>query len=271
MAIFSERMGIRPPKSIQVQDMDQELRNSLWNVCRRYFFNDDESSSLQFSSLYPISFIMYTHFYKLPTDELPYGRADFVSKQLKFFKEEEWFRVYELIEFLSAYARDEDKFHSSLNEILERELSAYRLISRTFVPITNMDEIIELEQAMVQNDRFAPVSTHIRSALELFGKKPQPDYRNSIKESISAVEAAAKIITGLERATLDEALTRVSKTHPIHGAFRDGVRKLYGYTSDEGGIRHALINETHIDDADARFMLVSCSAFANFLIARSKG
>ncbi|MGZ9116706.1 MAG: hypothetical protein ACXW3V_07170, partial [Methylocystis sp.] len=130
--------------------------------------------------------------------------------------------------------------------------------------------IAELELAMARTDRFAPVATHMRSAIELFGKKPQADYRNSIKESISAVEAAAKIITGLEKATLDEAPIAVSKTHSIHGAFREGVRKLYGYTSDEGGIRHALTDETNIDDADARFMLVSCSAFANFLIARSR-
>ncbi|MEF3367553.1 hypothetical protein V3H18_13515 [Methylocystis sp. 9N] len=272
MASFSERIGVRQPKAIQSHDMDQELRNSLWNVCRLYFFTHLHLfDPLKTSSLYPIALSIYENFYKLPVDELPYEIGDFISRQLNFFKKGDWFRVYEAIEFLSLYVEvDKEKFHKDINYILEREISAYRLISGTFVPVTNVQEIAQLEQAMSQTDRFSPVATHIRSALELLGKKPQPDYRNSIKESISAVESAAKIITGLERATLDEALKKISETHPIHGAFKEGVRKLYGYTSDEGGIRHALIDETNIDDADARFMLVSCSAFANYLIARCK-
>jgi hypothetical protein len=44
--------------------------------------------------------------------------------------------------------------------------------------------------------------------------------------------------------------------------------KLYGFTSDEGGIRHALLEETSLSYADAKFMLVLCSAFTNFLLTR---
>jgi len=44
---------------------------------------------------------------------------------------------------------------------------------------------------------------------------------------------------------------------------------IYGYTSDEGGIRHAMLEEKIIDFEDAKFMLVSCSAFINYLIMKS--
>ena len=119
----------------------------------------------------------------------------------------------------------------------------------------------------VHGNRFAPVSEHVRTALEFYSKKPQPDYRNSIKESISAVESAAKIITKLSTATLDEAIKVIDQTHSLHGSFKTGILKLYGYASDEGGIRHSLTEATNIDEADARYMLVSCSAFANYLIS----
>ena len=44
---------------------------------------------------------------------------------------------------------------------------------------------------------------------------------------------------------------------------------LYGYTSDSGGIRHALTEDDVVPNfEDAKFMLVSCSAFINYLIAK---
>lgn len=58
------------------------------------------------------------------------------------------------------------------------------------------------------------------------------------------------------------------KRHSLHNAFKQGVIKLYGWTSDAGGIRHALIEAPEVDEADARFMLVSCSAVVNYLISR---
>jgi hypothetical protein len=45
--------------------------------------------------------------------------------------------------------------------------------------------------------------------------------------------------------------------------------KLYGYTYDkETGIRHAMINDSKYppDFADAKFMLVACSALVNYLL-----
>ena len=44
--------------------------------------------------------------------------------------------------------------------------------------------------------------------------------------------------------------------------------KLYGFTSDKGGIRHALMDEPSLGYSDAKFMLVLCSPFTNFLWAR---
>ena len=64
------------------------------------------------------------------------------------------------------------------------------------------------------------------------------------------------------------------KSGSLRGAFRDCIEKLYGYTSDEKGIRHALLEkDAKVDLGDARFMVIACSALSNFLVARatSKG
>jgi len=45
---------------------------------------------------------------------------------------------------------------------------------------------------------------------------------------------------------------------------------VYGYTSDEKGIRHSLLEQSaKVHEEDARFMIVACSAFLNFLIVKA--
>jgi hypothetical protein len=111
---------------------------------------------------------------------------------------------------------------------------------------------------------------HLEQALELIANKKSPDYRNSIKESISAVEAMCQLITGNKKATLGDALRQIEgKVGTLHPAQKDAFSKLYGYTNDAQGIRHALLGETDLDVEDAVYMLVVCSAFINYLISKA--
>ena len=61
----------------------------------------------------------------------------------------------------------------------------------------------------------------------------------------------------------------VDKKYPLHGALKEAFKKLYGYTSDAGGIRHGSLDLANVDYDLAKYMLVSCSAFINYLISKS--
>ena len=96
-----------------------------------------------------------------------------------------------------------------------------------------------------------------------------PDYRNSIKESISAVECVCREITG--ESTLDRALKNLeNKGVNLNPRMKDGLKNLYFYTNDGStGIRHALMDDKDAPTADEGiFMLVSCSAFVNYLMKK---
>ena len=69
--------------------------------------------------------------------------------------------------------------------------------------------------------------------------------------------------------TLSEALKELKKRVEIHPAFERSLHTLYGYTSDEGGVRHSLLESSTISFSDAKFMLVTCSAFANYLVGKA--
>jgi hypothetical protein len=146
------------------------------------------------------------------------------------------------------------------------------MIQKELVPITDEGEIETIRQAASEPSSLGlqGVSQHIDNALHLLGKKPEPDYRNSIKESISAVEGICKLLTGEKSGGIDKALAKIAAKTRMHEALKQGFLKLYGYTSDESGIRHPILEEANVGFAEAKYMLVTCSAFVNFLVDKGR-
>lgn len=152
---------------------------------------------------------------------------------------------------------------------MEREMSGYRLVDGLVTPITSDVEVAAVESGANVRGEFEPAGEHIRRALELLADRQAPDYRNSIKESISAVESAARTVAGGKRGGLSTALSHLEQRLPLHPALKAAFVKLYAYTSDEDGIRHALLDDSDLSQEDALFMLVACSAFTNYLKTKS--
>ena len=125
-----------------------------------------------------------------------------------------------------------------VNGFLESENAAYRFVDSEVIEITDKQEIAAIEDAISSNIR--SISEHSRRALELLSDRKSPDYRNSIKESISAVEAAARLSASKDKATLGDCIKAIDDKHGLHPALKEAFLKLYGFTSDSGGIRHAM-------------------------------
>lgn len=142
-------------------------------------------------------------------------------------------------------------------------MSAYRFVNGVVTRITEIQEISEIEQALKTN--MSPVNTHLQCSLENLSDRKAPNYRNSVKESISAVESLVKITLKTDKGTLAQLIKNLEDKIGLHPALGKAFSNLYGYTSDEKGIRHALIKEENVDFNDAKFMLVVCSAFINFV------
>lgn len=68
-----------------------------------------------------------------------------------------------------------------------------------------------------------------------------------------------------EKGTLGQLIKKIEETVGLHPALRAAFSSLYGYTSDEDGIRHAILELQNIGFEDAKFFLVVCSAFVNLV------
>lgn len=273
MTLFSQRYGYKPVKSvIQIESVDDNLRTGLWNALDIFYWRTGKPYELMSSAyneeLSVLFDCLWLDYFKKPVDTIP-ERPYLVEKQLRdYFFSCQWTDVYDIVEFIANNYPSEytnDKFVSYCNSILEREVSGYRFIGKTITPITDKVEIAEIEEALQVSKALKPVAVHLNSSLEKFSDRESPDYRNSIKESISAVEAISSLIAGQDKATLGAALKKIMDKVVLHPALHKAFDSLYGYTSDADGIRHALLEESELDFEDAKFMLVACSAFINYL------
>ena len=159
--------------------------------------------------------------------------------------------------------------YEGVNDFFVKECIGYRFIDGIIAPISDTYEVNALEEALTS--QYKAVYTHLSKANMLLADRDKPDYENSIKESISAVEAICEIITGIKgrEATVGIMLKKLEENGvDIHPALKSAFSILYGYTSDANGIRHAGdIGGKSSTFEEAKYMLISCSAFINYLTA----
>ena len=275
---FSQRIGATPAaKLAQRETMDEDLLASLWSVVTLCYWEratdeygdklnaSDETAS---STVRDLVVRLWLYYFKKPTDEIDQYWGNCLTKLRAYFFKAQWFEVYDFIEFIAQNGPDGTKktFIDLCNDFLEQENSAYRFVDDQIAEITSQVEIDSVEAALHAAAPYAGVARHLETALSLMADRKNPDYRNSIKESISAVESLAKHIAKDPSATLGAVLKELERTHSLHPALKNAFSSLYGYTSDAQGIRHALLDESTLTKADARFMLVCCSAFVNYVV-----
>lgn len=265
MALFSERYGYTY-KAIQFESISSVLRNRIWNVyacevctdvvgCDSHYLEEImDSFGLSYKNVYDEKNILTN-----------------LRKLKKWYDAAKWYEVYDFIETYLNFlpSREQADAKNNFNAVLQQENSGYRVVGTNVIPITCEGELQCIETA--QKTAYESVNMHIIKATELFGRRPIADYENSIKESISAVEAMCCIITGMTgaQATLGKAIKRLKESGVhIHSAMENAFSSLYGYTSDESGIRHGGIDFSYAPAEDAKYMLISCSAFVNYLIEK---
>lgn len=278
---FSERYGyVSPVEVLKRGGMDMECATAICN-CFDYLrewlsrfdidrhSHHDESYTLMDEAVW--CFFMNQRrndFYG------NYGSHMIATTDYILSEEKEWYSKYDLIEFVINHLRQShkqdrnykaiiDTFVKMLNGTFKRLNYAYRIVEDIVVEITDDEEIKTIECALSQA---SIVRTHFSEALKHLSARPNPNFRNSIKESISAVEFVCREITG--KSTLGAALDKLKNNGlKIPTSLKTGFDKLYEYTNDKNtGIRHALMNDTEAPQyEEAKFMLVACSAFVNYI------
>lgn len=259
---FSDRTKKAPINTIiQKDNLDERTRNKIINIIDAIIDNCNK--------LYKID-EFYNYIYKaifcVTEDEIPYyNKRQPIIDGIK----QNW-QYYDILTFIEEIVIWYNKNFSQdltkiFNELFETECVGYRLINKRITDIINDEEIAEIQNA--SNTKYSACNESINKALNLLYNRENPDYSNSVKESISAIESICNIILGTQKTTLGDALKKLEKNgFEIHSAMKNAFISLYGYTSDKSGIRHNNGIDENTTFEEAKYMLVSCSAFLNYLI-----
>lgn len=275
---FSDRRKINPLNTeIQINDLDERTRNKIANLLKRW------CDAIERLGLEKNFFKKYLNdvFGLFVDDYMEYSFQNYYSDTFRKYIfnpiiQDNYSDVLTICEYitgsvLSYNINQRINCEQELNALFEEEFVGYRMIAREITPITNEVEINEIKTSL--DIEFEGCRSHIKKGLSLLSDREKPDYKNSIKESISAVESICQIICKDDKATLGKALNKLEESGiKLHKSLKEAFSKLYGYTSDEGGIRHAEgLFESNVSFEDAKFMLVTCCAFVNYLISTCKG
>jgi hypothetical protein len=163
-----------------------------------------------------------------------------------------------------------DDFVKEINRQFERLNYGYRIVQGKIVDVVSDVEIQSINKAVETEDN---ASAHLLQALNLYSLKPKPDCRNSIKESITAVESLFRSMTNEN--TFGKSYDKIKQQMTIHPRLEELIQKMYDYTNQKDtGIRHAKveIDDKYLPSAqEALFMLVTCSATINYVRGKVEG
>lgn len=264
--MFSEKYGYVPQSGIVLEDISDGLRVRIWNLFHNMeLIAGGIASPRLYQALDGTPSIEDIIADKLHMLAGSYDNGTPIKKIQNHIMTCPWYKVFDFVEIHLSCLDSADKATriAQYNSLFEEEKSGYRVVAGEVVSITNPTEIECISAAA--STGFAAVDQHITKAIALYGDLEKPDYENSIKESISAVEAMCSTILGTN-ATLGAALKKLEEHGiEIHNAMKNAFSSLYGYTSDEKGIRHGGMDFANAPAEDAKFMLVACSAFVNYL------
>lgn len=283
---FSERIG-KPTcvTTIQLNEFDDHTRtqisNQLFKLLDFIFSNQNEYSVGMYQDpasnmgsdfckdlrANVLGYSVFLHSFDIIRWDREFDRIDNVIAQAPY---NEVLDVIEYCYYWVTHRSDpliKTTWKNAFNMLFRQEYVGYRFVSDQIVPVTDELEIREIEQAC--KTPFDGARTQLQKALGFLSDRENPDYKNCVKESISAVESVCKVISGNEKATLKDALNGlISNGMNIHGSLKSAILALYGYASDEGGIRHAeRETESTVTFEEAKFMMVTCSAIVNYLVA----
>lgn len=261
---FSDRYGLKAEnKVLQTNNFDKNTRIILLNHLHYIYstkLNSDEKQYFIKQALADIykNIIDYDEFYR---DDLLWNKIN------NTFCSGSYYDILSIIEyfysniFTPIFKSDYERYDNIINKIFEKEYVGYRMIKGQITPISNPTEIESIKEALYS--QLDSISLHIDKALSLLKNN---DYENTIKESITAVESMCCFLTN-KNTTLGKTLSLLKSVGVhIHPCLEEAFDKLYGYASNENGIRHGGFMDNPKSTFDeAKFMLVSCCAFVNYL------
>jgi hypothetical protein len=276
---FAQAEGVEPlPQPLKLGEISQELRALLWKVFYHSLLKAEKSSVL--GDVHPwvgdrwhsILRDKHVHFDHRMADDFENDFTTCSAAMRAIFENGNYVQVFDFIQFVLRHRSCPHDLADGVAWALKQSRAAYVLVDRhTIYPIPSKEEGAAIERAFADlaSVEFGGARAHLRKAGEFLN---QGHYADSVRESIHGVESVARLLDPKASRTLGPALAALEAKGTIHGALKAGFSSIYGYSSDESGIRHSLLDgdKAQVDLHDSMFMIGACASFVSYLIGKAR-
>ena len=273
---FSQAQGYEEiPGPLALEQLNRQARIRLWDLLSDSAWTTLDGilqNRLWRGQWYEIFLALHRDFFIQPMDEFP-GSPDPLSQYYRtgILDELPFNQVFDIFQIIMRHPSCPTSFVMNVAGIFERCQLAYVVDTErppTILPAATREEGEALLSALTEfrEAGLHGTETHLRKGAESVN---QGDWPGAVRESIHAVESVARQLDP-GASTLGPALTSLEKNGHLHPALKEAFSKLYGYTSDEKGIRHSLLADATSPAGrdEALFMLGACASFASYLWRR---
>lgn len=279
---FSQRYGYEKPIPIRLEEISDDLRRKIWDVVSGLFTRGRHINAY---NAYKVEYFagregeffkrVLGEFLKKPRDKI----STICSRVEALFKETIWEgkfnRVLEFIEIIVNDPYIGIEFIEEIENLFE-QYAAYRLGKSQrpyeFFPCASKEQCDSVQQALetIHRSGMVGAAEHLRKASIHLNEN---QYGDAMVHSIHAVESVACQINLNANKALGPALDSLEEAGLLtHPALKEAFKKLYGYASDERGLRHSLLDTgtPNVGLDEALFMFGACASFVAYLVNKSQ-
>ena len=285
---FSQREGYESmPEPMRLGELSKDLRQEIWNEARRLLLLMRETVGERYTRFLDYFGEDATRVIERVIGKIQNETEDEIDTEfdvvLDVFKEiildSSFNSVLDLVELviceIPKLEINQNRFSTEIRRSFERHAAAYWLDTSShpprFFPRSNKAQGEATRSAIetIRASGMEGADTHLRLAADHINAR---QFADSITDSILAVESVARTIDPKAK-TLGSALKSLQKSGLLkHSALKEAFSNLYGYTNDEQGIRHALLDKERpdVDLEEAIFMFGACASFAEYLVYKHR-
>ena len=258
------------PEPMRLEEISDALRREIWNEIRRLLQSMPHTAAWFYGEGELFIERVLGRLLKRSEDEINKQSGNVFGSFKRIILGSRFNIFLDLIEIV-LYENPKHEFVQKISHTFEIHAAAYWLDSShfpyQFFPRSDKAQGEATRSAIetIRESGMEGASTHLRQAADHISAR---QFADSITDSIHAVESVARTLDPKAK-TLGEALSSLERSGLLkHPALKEAFSKLYGYTSDEQGIRHSLLDKASpdVDLDEAMFMFGACASFAAYLV-----
>ena len=279
---FSQAYGYEElPQPLKLGEISDRARTMLWSVLFKFVMQDSvvAGSSIAVSRYHRVTGIweevlrfLHVKHYGRALDEFNSLLQTFVREYKPIFERVRFNQLFDLLFAIMQHPACPEEFIREVADVFKESRLAYLVdVSPppTIYPTVTREEGEAILQATAELAAagLAGAVNHLRKAADYIHQGDPP---GAVRESIHAVESTARSFDPKAK-TLEPALRSLEAAGGLHPALKQAFSKLYGYTSDEDGVRHAeVFGNANVGQDEAVFMLGACASFSSYLARKHR-